>query len=90
MSGNLFQDRNWLLQKGYFAAEGEKEEMAKPYPEEEDKAKEQDLKEEKCGWGPGCPLCKAQKKRSRYSLSTGTSGRPTATETLTQTASDKA
>ena len=36
MSGNLFQDRNWLLPKVYLATE-EKEEMAKPYPKEEDK-----------------------------------------------------
>ena len=34
MSGNLFQDRNWLLPKSYLATEGEKEEMAKPYPKE--------------------------------------------------------
>ena len=64
MSGNLFQDRNWLLLKDYLAAEGEKEEMAKPYPTEEDKMGEQDPKEEKCGWGPGCPQCKAQKKEA--------------------------
>ena len=60
MSGNLFQERNWLLPKDYLATEEEKEEMAKPYPKEEDKMGEQDPKEEKCGWGPGCPLCKAQ------------------------------
>ena len=35
-SGNLFQDRNWLLLKDYLATE-KKEEMAKPYPKEEDK-----------------------------------------------------
>ena len=64
MSGNLFQDRNWLLPKGYLATEGEKEEMAKPYPKEEDKMGEQDPKEEKCGWGPDGPLCKAQKKEA--------------------------
>ena len=29
MSGNLFQDKNWLLPKDYLATE-EKEEMAKP------------------------------------------------------------
>ena len=38
--------------------------MAKPYPEEGDKTEEQDPKEEKCGWGPGCPLCQAQKKEA--------------------------
>ena len=60
MSGNLFQDRNWLLPKIYLATE-KKEEMAKPYLKEEDKTEEQDPKEEKCGWGSGCPLCQAQK-----------------------------
>ena len=64
MSGNLFQHRNWLLPKDYLAAEGEKEEMAKPYPKEEDKMGKQDPKEENCGWGPGCPLCKAQKREA--------------------------
>ena len=48
MSGNLFQDRNWLLPKDYLATE-EKEGMAKPYPKEEDKTEEQDPKEEECG-----------------------------------------
>ena len=64
MSGNLFQDRNWLLLKGYLATEGEKEGMAKPYPKEEDKKREQDpnQKEEKCGWGLNCPFCRAQKE----------------------------
>ena len=38
--------------------------MAKPYPKEEDKMGEQDPKEEKCGWGPSCPLCQAQKKEA--------------------------
>ena len=56
MSGNLFQDRNWLLLKDYLAIE-KKEEMAKPYPEEGNKMEEQDSKEEKCGGGPRCPLC---------------------------------
>ena len=53
-----------MLPKDYLAAEGEKEEMAKPYQKEEDKMGEQDPKEEKCGWGPRCPLCKAQKKEA--------------------------
>ena len=63
-SGNLFEDRNWLLPKGYLAMEGEKEEMAKPYPKEESKMGEQNPKEEKCGWGPNRPFCKAQKKEA--------------------------
>ena len=89
MSGNLFQDRNWLLPKGYLAAEGEKEEMAKPYPKEEDKTGEQDPKEEK--WlGAQLPSMQGTKERSRSSPSTRTNGKPTATETLTQVTSDKA
>ena len=66
MSGNLFKDRNWLFLKGYLAIEGEKEGVAKPYPKEEDKKREQDpnQKEEKCDWGPDCPFCKAQKEEA--------------------------
>ena len=30
MSGNLFEERNWLLPKGYLATEEEKEEVTKP------------------------------------------------------------
>ena len=52
MSGNLFQDRNWLLPKDYLATE-KREEM-----------EEQDPKEERCGLGPGYPLCQAQKKEA--------------------------
>ena len=65
MSGNLFEERNWVLPKDYLAIEGKKEEtMAKPPPKEEPKMGEQtsNQKEEKCGWGPNCPFCKAQKK----------------------------
>ena len=51
MSGNLFQDMNWLLLKGYLAMEREKERVAKPC-KKEDKMREQHPKEEKCGCGP--------------------------------------
>ena len=46
--------------------EDKKEGIAKPYPKEEDKKREQDpnQKEEKCGWGPDCPFCKAQKEEA--------------------------
>ena len=66
MSVNLFKGRNWLLPKGYLAMEGEKEEVAKTYLKEEGKVGEQNpnQKEEKCGWGPDCPFCKAQKKET--------------------------
>ena len=46
--------------------EGAKEGVAKPYPKEEVKEGEKNpnQKEEKCGWGPNCPFCKAQKKEA--------------------------
>ena len=68
MSGNLFEERNWLLPKDYLVAENKKEETtidtAKPPLKEEPKMKEQatSQKEEKCGWGPNCPFCKSQNK----------------------------
>ena len=52
------------FQKVIWPQREKKEEMAKPYPKEEDKVGEQDPKEEKCGWGPNCPLCEAQKKEA--------------------------
>ena len=66
MSGNLFVERNWAIPKDYLAIEDKKEDatVAKPPPIEESKMGEQtsSQKEEKCGWGPNCPFCKAQKK----------------------------
>ena len=64
--GNLFEERNWVLPKDYLATEDKKEDatIAKPPLKEECKMGEQtsSQKEEKCGWGPDCPFCKAQKK----------------------------
>ena len=66
MSGNLFVERNWAIPKDYLAIEDKKEDdtVAKPPPIEESKMGEQtsSQNEEKCGWGPDCPFCKAQKK----------------------------
>ena len=66
MLGNLFEERNWVLPKDYLAIEDKKEDatIAKPPLKEESKMGEQtsSQKEEKCGWGPNCPFCKAQKK----------------------------
>ena len=63
---NLFEERNWVLPKDYLAMEDKKEDttVAKPPLKEESKMGEQtsNQKEEKCGWGPNCPFCKAQKK----------------------------
>ena len=65
MSGNLFEEINWVLPKDYLATEDKKNDatIAKPPLKEELKMGEQTYsqKEEKCGWGPNCPLCKAQK-----------------------------
>ena len=68
MLGNLFEDGNWLLPKDYLVTENKKEDTtidtAMPSLKEESKMEEQatSQKEEKCGWGPGCPFCKSQKK----------------------------
>ena len=68
MSGNLFEERDWLLPKDYLVAENKKEgttiDTAKPPLKDEPKMEEQatSRKEEKCGWGPDCPFCKSQKK----------------------------
>ena len=66
MLGNLFEERNWVLPKDYLVTEDKKEDatVAKPPLKEESKMGEQtsSQKEERCGWGPNCPFCKAQKK----------------------------
>ena len=65
-SGNLFEERNWVLPNDYLVMEDKKEDatIAKPPLKEESKMEEQtsSQKEEKCGWGPDCHFCKAQKK----------------------------
>ena len=68
MLDNLFEERNLLLLKDYLVTENKKEDTTidtpKPPLKEESKMGEQasSQKEEKCGWGPDCPFCKAQKK----------------------------
>ena len=68
VSGNLFEDRNWLLPPNYLD-NGNKNEHKNvtcitsprsPIKEEESKVNEQSA--EKCGWGPDCPFCKNQEK----------------------------
>ena len=67
MSGNLFEDRNWLLPKNYLSSENKDENATSvtsprlPVKEEEPKTNEQSL--EKCRWGPDCPFYKSQEKR---------------------------
>ena len=64
MSGNLFDDRKWLLPKGYQAIQNRKDDIDMPSLKEELKIEKQaeNPKEDKCGWGPNCPFCKAQDK----------------------------
>ena len=65
MSGNLFDDRNCLLPKGYLATENKKDDIDTSSLKEEQKVEKQsdNPKEEKCGWGPDCPFCKVQNKQ---------------------------
>ena len=62
MSGNLFDDRQWLLPKGYLAMQNKKENIDIPSLKEEPKVAD-NPKEDKCGWGPDCPFCKTQDKQ---------------------------
>ena len=68
VSGNLFEDRNWLLPPNYLDNENKNEHenatgITSPRPpvkEEEPKVNEQSA--EKCRQGPDCPFCKNQEK----------------------------
>ena len=66
-SGNPTDDRQWLLPKGYPATQNKKSEIDIPSLKEESKAEKLVIsdspKEDKCGWGPGCPFCKVQEKK---------------------------
>ena len=62
MSGNLFDDRQWLLPKGYLAIQNKKDDIDIPSLKEEPKVAD-NPKEDKCGWGPDCPFCKTQEKQ---------------------------
>ena len=68
VSGNLSEDRNWLLPPNYLDNENKYEHknvtgITSPRPpikEEEPKVNEQSA--EKCGLEPDCPFCKNQEK----------------------------
>ena len=72
MSGNLFEDRNWLLPPNYLDNNKENKTRNKPkamtsitspkplIKEEESKTGEPT---EKYSWGPGCPFCKSQEQK---------------------------
>ena len=73
MSGNLFEDRNWLLPPNYLdngkenKTENELKAMTNvtsPKPQiEEEESKAGELPTEKCSWGPGYPFCKSQEQK---------------------------
>ena len=74
MSGNLFEDRNWLLPPNYLdngnenKTENEPKIMTgvtspRPPTKEEEEPKINDQSTEKCSWGPNCPFCKSQEKK---------------------------
>ena len=58
MSGNLFEDRNWLLPPNYLNNNCKDAASPKSPIKEEPKAEEQG----KCRWGPNRPFCKNQEK----------------------------
>ena len=72
MSGNLFEDRNWLFPPDYLNNDS-KDTPSITSPKlpikEESKIGEQSInspKAEKCGWGPNCPFCKNQDKEGDW------------------------
>ena len=60
VSGNLFEDRHWLLPPNYLNNNHKNTASPKSPIKEELKTGEQStsLNAEKCGWGPNCPFCK--------------------------------
>ena len=74
MSGNLFEDRNWLLPPNYLDNGNENKTenepkittsvtSPKPPIKEEKEPKTNDQPTEKCSWGPGYPFCKSQEEK---------------------------
>ena len=68
MSGNLFEDKNWLLPPSYLINDSKNATgftSPRLFITEEPKIDEQSIispKAEKCGWAPNCPICKNQDK----------------------------
>ena len=78
MSGNLFEDRNWLLAPNYLNNDSKNATgitSPKPLIKEEPEIGEQSIdspKAERCGWGPNCPFCKNQDKEEDWDATTRT------------------
>ena len=64
MSGNLFEDRKWLLPPNYLNNDCKNATSPKSPIKEELETGEQSISPnaEKCGWGPNCPFCKNKEK----------------------------
>ena len=76
MSGNLFEDRNWLLPPNYLdngnenKSENDHQIMTdvtgpKSSIKEEGEPKVNEQSTEKCGWQPDCSFCKSQEKKEQ-------------------------
>ena len=69
MSGNLFQDRNWLLPPNYLENKTENEpkvvtSITSPKPRiKEEETNKNEHPTEKCRWGLGCPFYKSQEQK---------------------------
>ena len=61
-SDNLFNDRQWLLPKGYLTTQNKEENIDISSLKEKLEISD-NPKDDKCGWGPDCPFCKAQEKK---------------------------
>ena len=69
MSGNLFEDRNWLLPQNYLATENKDENatsITSPRPLHKRRTQRQmnNLKK-KCRWGPHCPSVRVKRKEKK-------------------------
>ena len=69
MSGNLFQDRNWLFPPNYLENKTKNEpktvtSITSPKPQiKEEESNKDKQPTEKCRWGPDCPFCKSQEQK---------------------------
>ena len=72
MSGNLLEDRNWLLSPNYLDNGKENKienelkavtNITSPKPQTKEEFKTGEQPTEKCGWRPGCPFCKSQEQK---------------------------
>ena len=64
VSGNLFEDRNWLLPPNYLDNENKNvTNITSPRPPMKEESKINEQSAEKCGWGPDCPFCKNQERK---------------------------